>query len=87
MMTNKRNGTLYVGVTSSLVQRIWQHKHGEIGFTAKYGCKMLVWFEQHEQMEHAILREKQIKSGRRDKKLQLIEAFNPEWNDLYEQII
>ena len=88
IMTNKRNGTLYVGVTSDLVQRAGQHKQGDIkGFTADYDCKTLVWFEPHEQMETAILREKQIKGGSRNKKLLLIEAVNPEWNDLYDQIL
>ena len=88
IMTNKRNGTLYVGVTSDLVQRAGQHKQGDIkGFTADYDCKTLVGFEPHEQMEAAILREKQIKGGSRNKKLLLIEAVNPEWNDLYDQIL
>ena len=88
VMTNRRNGTLYVGVTSNLIQRVWQHKDGSSdGFTARYGCKMLVWFELHGDMEHAILREKQIKAGSRQKKLALIEAANPTWRDLYPDII
>jgi len=87
IMANRRNGTLYTGVTSALVQRIWQHKQGKIGFTARYGCKLLVWYEIHEEMGSAILREKQIKAGSRRKKLALIEAMNPEWLDLYESII
>ncbi|AMO71751.1 endonuclease [Sphingorhabdus sp. M41] len=87
IMTNKRNGTLYTGVTSKLPQRVWQHREGIAdGFTKRYGCKMLVWFEMHETMEAAILREKQIKAGSRKKKLALIEAFNPQWRDLYEDI-
>jgi len=87
-MANKRNGTLYVGVTSNLPQRVWQHREKTIdGFTSRYGCKMLVWYEPHETMEHAIAREKQIKGGSRAKKLALIEAVNPAWKDLYEQIV
>jgi putative endonuclease len=87
IMTNKRNGTLYVGVTSNLPQRVWQHREGVVeGFTKRYGCKMLVWFERHETMDAAIGREKQIKGGSRAKKLSLIEAINPEWRDLFEDI-
>ena len=87
MMANKRNGAIYTGVTSKLAQRVWQHREGVAdGFTKRYGCKMLVWFEMHENMECAILREKQIKGGSRKKKLALIEVFNPQWRDLYEDI-
>ncbi len=86
-MANKRNGTLYTGVTSNLGQRIWQHREGIAdGFTKRYGCKLLVWYEVHETMETAILREKQIKAGSRVKKLALIEALNPDWLDLSERI-
>ena len=78
MMTSGRNGTLYVGVTSDLPKRAWQHREGSLGgFTARHGCKLLVWFELHGNMEHAILREKQIKGGSRKKKLLLIETSNP----------
>jgi len=87
MMANKRNGTLYTGVTSDLVTRVWQHKVGRIGFTSRYGCKHLVWYELHGEMEHAILREKQIKAGSRKKKLALIEALNLDWGDPYESIV
>lgn len=87
IMANRRNGTLYTGVTSDLVQRVWQHKEGRIGFTARYGCKLLVWYEIHEEMIPAIEREKQIKAGSRRKKLALIDAMNPDWADLYESII
>jgi predicted GIY-YIG superfamily endonuclease len=88
MMANQRNGTIYVGVTSNLVQRAAQHRDGTAaGFTAKYGCKTLVWYEIHETMESAILREKQIKAGPRKKKLELIEKINPTWCDLYESIV
>jgi putative endonuclease len=87
IMANHRNGTLYTGVTSDLPARIWQHKNGTIGFTARYGCKLLVWYELHEEMTSAIEREKQIKAGSRKRKLALIEAMNPEWSDLFETII
>ena len=87
IMASRRNGTLYTGVTSDLVQRAWQHKEGTVGFTARYGCKLLVWYEIHEEMLPAIAREKQIKAGSRRKKLALIEAMNPDWADLYEGII
>jgi predicted GIY-YIG superfamily endonuclease len=88
IMTNRRNGTLYTGVTSNLVQRAYQHRNGAIpGFTARYGCKVLVWYELHEDMASAITREKQIKAGSRGKKLALIEATNPTWRDLYDDIV
>ena len=88
IMTNKRNGTLYTGVTSNLVKRVYEHKEGVVpGFTKNYDCKQLVYYETHESMDNAITREKQIKSGSRDKKLALIESMNPEWNNLYEEII
>jgi putative endonuclease len=85
-MSNKRNGTIYTGVTSDLVKRVWQHREGLGGFTTRYGCKLLVWFEQHATMEYAILREKQIKAGSRAKKLALIETDNPLWRDLWFEI-
>src|SRR5215471_20967083 len=88
IMANKRNGTLYTGVTSDLPKRAFEHREGLIpGFSAKYGCKILVWYEVHESMVEAIAREKQIKAGSRRKKLALIETLNPEWKDLYESII
>jgi putative endonuclease len=84
MMANHKGGTIYVGVTSDLPQRAWQHREGVAGgFTKRYGCKRLVWFELHATMEHAITREKQIKGGSRAKKMALIEAANPEWRDLF----
>jgi len=87
IMASKRNGTLYVGVTSNLPQRAWQHREGIVaGFTKRYGCKLLVWFERLETMESGIQREKQIKSGSRGKKLALIEALNPSWKDLFDEI-
>ena len=87
MMANRRNGAVYTGVTSDLPKRVYQHREGQVeGYTKRYGCKMLVWYEQHETMEAAILREKQIKAGSRIKKLALIEASNPQWKDLYNDI-
>jgi putative endonuclease len=87
IMASKRNGTLYTGVTSGLVQRVWQHRTGVVdGFTKRYGCKLLVWYEAYDTMEQAIFSEKQIKAGSRAKKLELIEAGNPEWRDLWDDI-
>ncbi len=87
IMASKRNGTLYVGVTSNLPQRAWQHREGTFdGFTRQYGCKLLVWLELHATMEHAITREKQIKGGSRTRKLALIESANPQWRDLFAEI-
>ena len=88
IMTNRRNGTLYVGVTSNLVQRVWQHKSGVVaGFTKQYSLHQLAWFEMHETMESAISREKQLKAGTRKRKMQLIESLNPDWRDLYSDIL
>jgi putative endonuclease len=87
MMASKRNGTLYTGVTSALVQRIWQHRTGaSSGFSRKYDCKMLVWYELHDDMQQAITREKQIKASSRAKKLDLIESANPDWRDLWDDV-
>ncbi len=88
ILANRPHGTLYVGVTSDLVARVWQHKNKALdGFTKKYGVHQLVWFEQHATMEAAILREKQLKAGSRVKKIALIEVANPEWKDLYDGIL
>ena len=88
IIANKRHGTLYTGVTSNLPRRAYEHRQGLVkGFTAKYGCKMLVWYEVHATMLDAITREKQIKAGNRAKKLALIEALNPEWKDLFDTLI
>ena len=88
ILTNKPRGTLYVGVTSDLVKRIWQHKNNVFeGFSRKYHLHTLVWFEQHASMEAAILREKQIKGGSRQKKMALIDTLNPQWLDLYEKLL
>ncbi|WP_121115970.1 GIY-YIG nuclease family protein [Croceibacterium ferulae] len=87
IMCNKRNGTLYVGATSNLPQRAWQHREGVAdGFTKRYGCKLLVWYEQHATMDHAITREKQLKAGSRQKKPALVEQGNPNWQDLFAKI-
>ena len=88
ILTNRRNGTLYTGVTSNLPKRIWEHRqHLVPGFTEEHGCDRLVYFEMHATMEAAITREKQIKAWRRSWKLNLIESVNPDWLDLWEQII
>ena len=88
IMANERNRTIYTGVTSNLLQRIYQHKEGVIeGFTKKYGCKTLVWYELRDIMESAIVREKQIKAGSRSKKMELIEKNNSGWNDLYDTLL
>ena len=85
IMASGHNGTLYIGVTSDLPGRVWQHKEGTAdGFTKKYGCKMLVWFEQFGDIELAIQREKQMKEWKRLWKLRAIEEMNPAWDDLYE---
>jgi putative endonuclease len=83
MMASRRNGTVYVGMTSNLTARVWKHKTGACdGFTDANDCKRLVWFEQHHWVVDAIRREKRIKKWLRDWKLKLIEADNPEWLDL-----
>ena len=85
LLASKRNGTLYCGVTSNLVQRIWQHKNDLVeGFGKRYGVYILVWYEAHETMETAIAREKTIKEWKRAWKLKIIETMNPTWRDLYE---
>ena len=88
MMASQRNGTLYIGVTSNLIKRIWEHKTNVVeGFTKKYGIHLLVWYEVHETMGSAIQKEKTLKKWRRKWKIALIESFNPEWKDLYKTII
>jgi len=87
-MTNQKNGTLYVGVTSDLVKRVYEHKNDIFeGFTQRYGLKMLVYYEVFDEITTAIIREKQIKAGSRAKKILLIETVNEIWNDLYEGIL
>lgn len=88
ILASQRNGTLYTGVTSNLVKRVWQHRNGEIdGFTKKYDVKRLVYYETHQTAEPAIKREKKIKKWNRQWKLRLIEEDNPDWKDLYGLIV
>ena len=87
ILSNKRNGTLYVGVTSNLVKRIFEHKEKVVnGFSAKYNLDLLVYYEEWWNIEEAIQREKQLKAGNRKKKLSLIESINPDWKDLSEYL-
>jgi predicted GIY-YIG superfamily endonuclease len=87
ILANRRQGTLYTGVTSNLAQSIFQHRNGKTpGFATRYGCNRLVFYEAYERMDEAIAREKQIKGGSRAKKIALIETMNPEWKDLYESL-
>jgi putative endonuclease len=84
ILASKRNGTLYLGVTSDLAKRIWEHKNNVLeGFSKRYGVHLLVWYELHETMESAIQREKQMKEWKRKWKLELIESVNPSWQDMY----
>jgi len=88
ILTNKNNSVLYTGVTNNLVRRVFEHKEKLIdGFTKKYNCSKLVWYEQYLDAESAISREKQIKGGSRKKKEDLINKMNPQWKDLYEIIV
>jgi len=87
ILCSSRNGTLYTGVTSYIIKRIYDHKHGMVeGVTKKYNVHCLVWYEMHDSVESAIIREKQIKKWKRSWKLKLIEKNNPQWNDLYKNI-
>lgn len=88
VLASQRNGTLYIGVTSDLIKRIWEHKNDVVeGFTRRYGVHLLVYFEQHVTMEAAITREKQLKKWNRSWKLKLIEEHNPDWRDLWPEIV
>jgi len=88
MLASHYQGTLYVGVTSDLVKRIWQHKNDNVeGFTRKYHVHTLVWYEVHETMESAICREKAIKAWKRQWKVELIESVNPDWKDRYADLL
>ena len=88
ILASERNGTLYIGVTSDLVKRIWEHKSDFVdGFTKQYQVHTLVWYEMHGSMESAITREKQLKEWKRQWKLELIEKSNPYWNDFYPTIV
>lgn len=87
IMASGRNGTLYIGVTSDLPKRVWEHKNKVVeGFTEKYDVNSLVWFEQHDNAESAIRREKRLKKYPRQWKINLINEMNADWNDLYETI-
>ena len=88
IMANRKNGTIYIGVTSDLIGRVYQHREGLApGFTKRYGCKLLVWFEAHDELQNARLRELQIKEWKRAWKIKLIEENNLEWDDLYPTLI
>ena len=88
ILASKRNGTLYTGVTSDIVKRVWEHRtHAVEGFTRKYGVTMLVWYEWHGNMDSAIRREKAIKNWKRAWKLRAIEKTNPQWRDLYPELL
>jgi putative endonuclease len=88
ILASERNGTLYIGVTSDLIKRVWEHREGVVdGFTKKYSVHKLVYFEQYDDMENAIIREKRLKKWRRAWKPNLIEQGNPHWNDLWQQIV
>ena len=88
ILASKQNGTLYIGVTSDIIKRIWEHKNNIIeGFTKYYNVHQLVWYEMHGSMESAIIREKRLKEWKRKWKLKLIESSNPNWDDLYNTII
>jgi putative endonuclease len=88
IMASGRNGTLYIGVTSDLVQRVCQHRSGIVpGFTRKYGCKLLVWYEVYDDLQEARLRELQMKKWKRLWKLSTIEQMNPDWRDLYPALV
>jgi putative endonuclease len=88
ILASQPYGTLYVGVTSDLVKRVWEHKSGLVeGFSRKYDVNRLVWYEQHASIVEAIAREKRIKRWHRDWKVNLVQAINPNWDDLYEKIV
>ena len=88
ILASERNGTLYIGVTSDLVKRVWEHKSDFVeGFTKQHQVHTLVWYEMHGSMESAITREKQLKEWKRQWKIELIEKSNPYWNDLYPTIV
>ena len=88
IMASRRNGTLYIGVTNNLIKRVYEHKNDLVeGFTKKYGVHRLVYYEQSEDVQSAIEREKRLKAWKRRWKLRLIEEMNPEWNDLYDKLV
>ena len=88
IMASRRNGTLYIGVTSDLVKRAWEHREGLLaGFTRKHGCKLLVWYEVHTDLSEARRRELQMKKWKRQWKLSSVELMNPGWQDLYHELV
>ena len=88
IMANRKNGTIYIGVTSDLVGRVYEHREGLVsGFTKRYGCKLLVWYEAHDDLQDARLRELRLKEWKRSWKVRLIEESNLEWDDLYPTLI
>ena len=88
ILASKKNGTLYVGVTSNLTARVWQHKHEVVeGFSQRYGIHKLVWYAVRPNMQSAIMREKQLKKGSRQREINLIVEMNPQWRDLYAEIV
>jgi putative endonuclease len=88
ILASKRNGTMYIGMTDDLARRAWEHRVGAVaGFTRRYGVKLLVWYERHETRESAFARERQLKKWNRAWKLQLIEQMNPDWGDLYDDLL
>jgi putative endonuclease len=88
IMASKKNGTLYIGVTANLIKRVYEHKQGLVdGFTKRYGVKTLVYYEQFENIQDAIYREKRLKTWQRQWKIDLIDKFNPSWSDLNESIL
>ena len=87
LLSSRRNGTLYIGITSNLIKRVWEHKNNLVeGFTKRYGVHILVWYELHPSMESAINREKAMKEWKRKWKVELIERLNPDWQDLYKNL-
>lgn len=88
IMANQRNGTIYLGVTSDLPKRVYEHREGLIeGFTKKHGCKLLVWFEAYDDIQEARATELRMKNWNRQWKLKRIERMNPDWNDLWDEIV
>ncbi|WP_343520372.1 GIY-YIG nuclease family protein [Sphingomonas sp.] len=87
IMASRRNGTIYIGVTSDLPKRVWEHRNGVVeGFTKRYGCKLLVWYQAFDSLDAARHRELQMKEWKRAWKLREIEGLNPEWNDLFDSL-
>ena len=88
IMASRRNGTLYLGVTSDLIQRVYQHRNGQTdGFSKRYGCRILVWYAAFDDIQDARARELQMKKWKRSWKLQSIEEMNPDWRDLFDDIV